>query len=899
MNHQRWQQINDLFQAAAELSLDERSGMLEECCAGDESLRLEVESLLASDEQARDFIEEPAIKVAAELLTVNQPGLRAGDHIGSYEVLALIAKGGMGEVFLAQDGKLGRKVALKLLPSVVADNRQRSRRFLQEAHALSALNHPNIIVVHDAVFEGDTHYIVTEFVDGQTLRQRLIESRLTVSEALRIVIQVGSALEVAHQAGIIHRDIKPENIMLRADGYVKVLDFGLAKLSETHLSNLFAAAEQQSSLDVYPGRIMGTARYMSPEQARGLPVDARTDIFSLGVVLYEIISGRPPFDGETISDVISQLLTHEPAPLDDSACAGLPELGHVIAKALWKDQAGRYQSMSDFLTDLRRLKRKVGTLAESSEVAGLTFTKPDSPVVKHVMSADSSSALSVNRFPGVRWAVRQGKRRLIIPSALAVVLATVAFYFIASHPNVDGTQAQIQDIAVLPFVMESTDPDAEILADGLTESIIDRLARLPKIRVIARNSVFRYKRQEINVQAIGRALDVQAVLTGKIIQRDDTLFLHVELLDARNNKQLWEEHFEQKNNDVLALQNDLTKSIVEKLEIRLSRDEQQRIMKRYTDNVQAYKLYVKGRFYWNKPTADDIKHAIEHFSQAITEDPSYALAYAGMAQSYSLLAANHSYPPETIPLAKAYAKKAIELDDALDEAHYAVGLNNYLFDWNWSVAEKELKHTLELNPGHAAARHSYGGLLRAFGRMDESIAEIRRALDQDPLSLRIRFSLGLSYYYTHQYHEAIKEFRIALQMDQGAFTAHVHMGRCFTALRQFEDALAAINKGREHAPTSTWALASLGQAYAAAGKRGEARRVLAELRQLSTKAYIRPYEIALIYAALGENDQALEWLGRAYEERSPFLLFMRFEPLLDNLHSDDRFQALSRRIGLN
>jgi len=885
VNPQQWNRINEIFQVAVELRPEERPSFLEASCAGDRILRSEVESLLASDAQAIEFIEEPAVKVAAELLTAYQHGLHPEQQIGSYEVLALIAKGGMGEVYLAQDTKLGRKVAIKLLPSIFTSDGERVRRFSKEARAISALNHPNIIVLHDIVFDGGMHFIVTEFVEGQTLRHRLTETRPTAVESLNIVIQIGSALETAHQAGIIHRDIKPENVMLRPDGYVKVLDFGLAKLTEPHPPDSSDETSQRSNTDTDPGRVMGTVRYMSPEQARGIDVDARTDIFSLGSVLYEIMTGNPPFDGETNSDVICQLLTREPPPLPDSVAKELPELEGILTKALSKDCASRYQSIRELLTDLQQAKHDAENEGRSSKLA----------------PAEAKSGLRASdlSMPSrMMNAVRRHSRRLVFSSALGVVLAAIVLYFtgVKSYPGKDPQT--IRDIAVLPFVMESADPDSEFLADGLTDSLIDTLSQLPRVRVIARQSVFRYKGQIQDIQLVARALNVQAVLTGKITQSGTALVVQIALLDA-GSRQLWDDRFEEKNNDLIAIQHSLTKIISEKLELRLSREEQQRIMKRYTDNIQAYRIYLKGRYYWNRPTAEDIKQAIDYFNQAIAEDPSYALAYAGLAQSYSLLAANYSYPPETIPLAKAYAKRAMELDDALDEAHYAVALNNYLFDWNWSIAEKEFKLTLELNPGHAAARTSYGGLLRAVGKTDDAIVEVQRALEQDPLSLRIRFGLGLTYYYVRQYQEALKEFRIASQMDPSAFMAYVHLGRCFTALGQFDEALTSLNKAKELSPTNTWTLVSLGQAYAVAGKKSEAERVLSDLLDPSYRAYIRPYEIAMIYAALGDKDRAMEWLSRAYEERSPFLLAMRFEPLLDTLHSDDRFQALLKRIGLN
>jgi serine/threonine-protein kinase len=884
MTPQRWQKINELFHAAVELCPDERTRFLEERCAGDPLLRGEVETLLASDAQAAEFIEEPAVKAAADLLSVDQHGLRPGQRAGSYEVKALIAKGGMGEVYLATDSKLGRKVALKLLPPIFTGDGERVRRFAKEARAISALNHPNIIVVYDIVFDGQMHFIVTEYVKGETLRQRMSGALPTLIEALNIVIQIGGALDAAHQAGIIHRDIKPENVMLRPDGYVKVLDFGLAKLTQPQKPGSPGWDISRAGTDTDPGRVMGTARYMSPEQARGLDVDARTDVFSLGVILYELISGRPPFDGETNSDVICELLTREPPPLADSGCPELPELERIIAKSLAKDRAGRYQLIRDFLADLQRLKLSLETGGQLLNLARMSPAK---------RWADKSLAARMADR------TRRHKREFVLLSALAVILAAAVLYFTFTNTSFVNDRELVRDIAVLPFAMESADPDAELLADGLTESLIDSLSQSPKLRVIGRHSVFRYKNQQQDIQSISRDLNVQAVITGKIIQRGDGLTVQAELLDARNNKLLWGDQFEEKENNLLAVQNNLTKLISEKLELRLNREEQQRVMKRYTDDAQAYRLYVKGRYYWNRTTAEDVKQAIEYFNQAIAEDPNYALAYAGLAQSYSMLAANYAHPPDIIPLAKAYAQKAIELDDALDEAHYAIGLNAYLLDWNWPLAEREFKLTLELNPSRATARSSYGGLLRVMGQMDAAIAEIQRALESDPLSLRIRVNLGLSYYYNRQYEEALKQFRIALQMDPNAFIVYVNLGRCFTALGQFEASVAALNKAIELSRNDTWALVTLGQAYAAAGRQRDAERILAELLGMSDKVFVRPYEIALVYAGLGDDDRAIEWLYRAYQEHSPYLLAMKYEPLLDGLHRDERFQALLKQIGLS
>jgi TolB-like protein/serine/threonine protein kinase/Tfp pilus assembly protein PilF/class 3 adenylate cyclase/alpha-beta hydrolase superfamily lysophospholipase len=1295
MTSEHWQRIKALLESALERAPGERSAFLAAACAGDESLRKEVESFIISHEQAGGFIEEPAFEVMAESLVNKQTEL-VGQTLGHYRVLEQLGAGGMGEVYLAEDVRLGRKVALKMLPADLTAEDERVRRFQQEARAASALNHPNIITIYEIVEMDSRRFMATEFIDGETLFERLKGGPMKLDDALDVAVQVTSALCAAHQAGIVHRDIKPGNIMLRTDGIVKVLDFGLAMLTEQKDDGLEAA----TLVKTRQGTVMGTPHYMSPEQARGQKMDARTDVFSLGVVLYEMLTGRVPFGGQTMTDVLASILMLDPPSLSQSAPDAPKALQRIVHNALRKDREERYQTAGELLTDLKALKQELEfetrsrgfsssgsrdgaaasanarpetRYAKSGEVniayqvvgsgpvdlvyvmgwvtnldyfweepsyarflnrlasfsrlilfdkrgtglsdrvheselptleqrmddvravmdavgserasllgvseggpmaalfaatypertsalvmygsyakriwdptypwaptpgerqkffdlirqgwggevdaaimapsrardeqfkewwatylgrsaspgAALAFAKMNTQIditnilptirvptlivhragdldanvggarhmarqipgakyvelpgddhlpfvgnqeaildeiekfldgIRHVPAFDrvlatvlclnvigstgaaklrehelrdsflSLTKRELERFRGrevetsehtvmagfdgparaIRAAcsIRDSARRLgieikaglhtgecdtinenlagiavemsaqiaakaragevLVSSTVKDLVAGAGIQFEdrrarplkgvegkwhlfavvqdgesgaikQAHkppPKSSGRNKAIDSLAILPLENDSADPNMEYFSDGITESIINALSQLPRLRVVARSTVFRYKGLEVDPQEVGQQLGVRAVLTGRVRQAGDELMIAAELIDVRNDEHLWGEHYNRKLSSIFDVQEEIAKEISERLRLKLTGDEKKRLAKRHTANAEAYQLYLRGRYFWYKRTEEALRKSIDYFNQAIAEDPSYAAAYDGLSDSYALLALRGIIAPrEGLLKAKAAARKALEIDDSLGEA-YASLAHARLHDWDWSGLEEEFKRALELNPGHAIAYHWYSEYLMAMGRADESIAIVKQAQETDPISPVITSTLGFALLFARKYDRAIEQFQKALELDPNHFLSHYRLGHIYSLKGQHREALEAAQKSVALSGSSTETLAGLGQAYAAAGMSEETQKVLDELNESSKERYVSPYYVAKIYASLGEKEQAVAWLEKGYLERNPDFIELKVEPVLDVLRTDARFRDLLRRVGL-
>jgi len=793
--------------------------------------------------------------------------------ISHYRILDKLGSGGMGEVYLAEDTRLGRKLALKILPAEFTRDPDRLARFEQEARAASALNHPNIITIYEVGEHEGAHFIATEFIEGRTLRQSSPPGGMPLGEALEIAIQVAGALQAAHEAGITHRDIKPENVMIRPDGYVKVLDFGLAKLTEKSDPKIDPAKIDKEAATVLmpntdPGTVMGTVTYMSPEQARGLRVDARSDIFSLGVMLYEMVAGRPPFDGATSSDVIAAILVREPTPIS-RLVAGIPsEFEWSLNKALRKERDDRYETVRTFLSDLKLLKSRL----------------------------DFESALARAGQPPSLFGVSD-EARMEIGEAVTTEISGVVDEVIASPIRRSSSRA-IDSLAILPLVNDGADAEMEYLGDGITESIINSLSQLPQLRVIPRSTVFRYKGQKVDPEEIGRELGVRAVLTGRIMQLGDSLIVKTELVDVARHTQLWGEQYRRSFTDIFSLQDDISQEISGKLRLQLSGEERQKLIKRYTDNTEAYRLYLKGRHFVHKRTPDWIKKGVECFLQASDFDPNYALAYAGLAEAYGFLASSTGgqRPREAYPKAKAAATKALELDETLGEAHCTLGFFRLLYDWEFTAAENEFKRAIEFSPNFANAWDGYGFYFKATGQNEASIRACQRAQELEPLSLFITLSLAWAYYFARQYDRAMEQGAKALDMDPNFGFAYWHRGMAYIQQKKFGDAITALRKAISLSGPATTFISYLGYANARLGKSREARQMIAQLERVSKRQYVSSYFIAIIYLGLGELDRTFEWLEKAYEERSGFMAFINVEPMLDALRGDPRFKALAEKI---
>ena len=827
--------------------------------------------------------------------------ITAGVLLGRYEIRSPLGKGGMGEVYLAWDSQLDRTVALKVLPADVASDQQRMQRFTQEAKAASALNHPNILTIYEVGQAGSARFIATEFIDGVTLRQHMADARMKTGEVLNIVMQIASALTAAHAAGIVHRDIKPENIMVRRDGYVKVLDFGLAKLAETQTHR--SDPEAATIVKTEPGIIMGTASYMSPEQARGQEVDARTDIWSLGVVIYEMITGRPPFEGQTFSDVISLILQKEPLALGRHALEVPTELERIIAKALTKDREERYQTAKDLLIDLKRLKQQLNVEAEIERTAAPKFSAGAIGTSRRsaaVQTVNQSAPASTSNAEYIAGEIKRHKLGVGIAGVmLLAIIAAIAYFGYFARDSGPGREA-ITSIAVLPFVNASNNPDAEYLSDGISESLINSFSQVPKLRVVPRSTVFRYKGREVDPQTVGRELCVRAVLTGKLAQRGDTLSIQTELIDVEEGSQLWGAQYNRKLADILAVQEEISREISEKLRIRLSGEERKQLTKRYTENTEAYQLYLKGRYYWDKRTAEALKKGIDYFRQAIDMDPNYALAYAGLADTYNVLPIwTPIETKEAYPKAKSAALKALEIDDTLAEAHTSLAYALFRYDWDWSGAEREFKRGIELKPNYATAHQWYSFYLSAMGQLDEAIVEIKRAEDLEPLSLFINSDVGFALYRARQYDQAIAQLRKTIEIDPTFGYAHYQLGLVYEIKGMYDEAIDEMRKAVELSKNAPRLLGSLGHTYAVSGKRAEALDVLNQLKEKAKQEYVSAYLIALVYTGLGDKDQAFVWFDKACQDREWFMPKLKDDLRLDNIRSDPRFAGLLRCVGLS
>jgi serine/threonine-protein kinase len=890
-----WQEIDRIFAAALELEPAARAAFLDEACGGDEQLRAEVESLLAHD-VPEGLVDGPAVEEAMRLLA--NENLRGPDltTIGPYQIVKLLGVGGMGRVYLAHDPRLNRQVAVKLLSHYSAAEEERISRFRKEAFAASALNHPGILTIFEVGdFEGQ-NFIATEFVDGVTLRAHLGHHELPINEGLDIAIQIASALSAAHEAGIVHRDIKPENVMIRADGLVKVLDFGIAKYTQAD------GGEEQDPVDTKPGSVIGTAPYMSPEQARGLPVDARTDIWGLGVVLYEMVTGRLPFLGETMPETLSLILQKEPAPLARYAHDVPAELERIITKTLTKDREERYQTAKDLLIDLRNLKRKSEVDAEIERTVApehrpqqSTSGSQNAAATASGTAAATGSANAEHSASSAAYIVSAIKQHKLA-ATLALLVILVAIFGLRAYLQARNPEVVIDSIAVLPFQNKSTEADTDYLSDGLAESLLYRLSQLPNLRVSPTSSVSRYKGKEIDPVKVGQELGVNAVLSGRIVQHGDYLTISAELVDVRYNKLLWGEQYDRKVSDLLATQREIAREIVEKLKLKVS-GEEKGLAKHYTESNEAYQLYLKGRFYWNKRTGESLKKSIEYFNQAIEKDPGFALAYAGLADCY-VVPANRLPPRDALPKAKAAAMRALELDDTLAEAHTTLGRVLASYDWDWPGAEREYKRAIELNPRYAIAHQWYGGYLEAMGHRDEAVAERKLSQELDPLSPIVNFEYGLSLFYAREYDQAIEQFNKTLELDSNFPPPYQFLPACYEQKGMYDEAIAGFKKAIPLMGGSELTRGGLGHVYAVTGKKREALAMIDELKRLSNQGYVPSTSIALVYAGMGDKDQAFAWLEKGYEERGFQMQWLSIEPRWNNLRSDPRFANLTRRVGL-
>jgi serine/threonine protein kinase/tetratricopeptide (TPR) repeat protein len=839
------------------------------------------------------------------------------EHIAHYRILQRLGKGGMGEVFLGEDTKQhNRKVALKVLPPELTQDESRLRRFKQEARAILTLNHPNILTIFEIGQTDSTYYIATEFIEGDTLRQCLWRNQIKIDEAIGIAIQIAMALEAAHAAGIVHRDIKPENIMLRNDRFVrdrliKVLDFGLAKLLERDGPQSDPEAVTMTISNTKPGAILGTTGYMSPEQAQGETVDTRTDIFSLGVVLYEMVAGRAPFTGPSDSHTRVSLIDHDPLPLSHYSPEVPRQLERIASKALAKDRSKRYQTITDLKIDLEQLREELtvsgSQLRDDTELAGgsrhtrITGREPMATALRSRVGETQ-----IESAPTVLPAALPGKVRpnrtaaLVMSASVLFMLAAAAIYFKYSRPPINS-------VAILPFVNDSNEPNAEYLSDGITESIINSLSQLPNLKVMSRNAVFRFKGHDVDPAEVGRSLKVGAVLMGRLVKLEDRLVIKTELIDVSDGSQLWGAEYNNSLSDILSVQDEISRTISEKLKVRLTGQDEEKLSKRYTKDAEAYELYLKGRYFWNKRGEAGLRNGIKHFKAAQERDPNYALAYSGLADSYALLCDIGVVAPlNEMPLAKAAAQKSVDIDPLLAEGYTSRAFVKLAYDWDWLGAEADFRKALDLNPKYPTAHQWYASYLVQMGKFDRAREEIEQAQQLDPLSPIISSNAGLYSYFEHRYDDAITQYRRTLEIDPSFWVAHHYLGLAYAKKGSHEEAISQLRGllgSPGEGPLKEGAVekdpevaASLGFVYATAGRGGDAEAILERLKTLSERRYVSGLYLAIIYAGLKDRDRALEYLNLAYESRHPGLVLIRVDPIFDDLRSDDRFKQLVKRF---